>query len=577
MGLWGLGWALLHCVCLRLPSPLRQVTALLLGVLALSLTVQLIAMAEAASASVLRAIWWIVVILGAVHLIQTAYTKTWMRGSSREKCKSLPMAITCAAIVTNLLVALAPSTKIDELYYHMLVPSRIISDGTLRFYRQPWEGAIWPDMLYQISATPAHAMGFPDATNVVSWSLSATLLWFAWRIIRPTKPAPWAAWTASLCVGMYPVVWHGTGGPHAMGDLAMAAAIVTFCSRQRTLVGLPAPAYAALLSILLLSASASKVTLLPVSVVLLCAAAWPLFRSAGPMVSGQIVLAMLAPWIVFFCPILLWTWIHSGSPFGPILSGTLGPSIYPEGWSQQTFQLTRLVNQPPLVIALKSLAVAYSPLIWLGALGAIFATDLPKFVRASVGCVFGLQCVLIYWLLPTDARFLGGLHYGLAIVFASYVSLTVMDRLASARHLAAASVLFLLPWLVMQLYYAKQFFFVSFGQEKAAFYGRYVAFYSDFVKLDHLLPTDAVLFVQDFRLDAAYAPRPVYFDRADLPKEKQVFLFASPATVRTNASFDRNKSARIVYENSQAVTMTYRTPGSDPLIGPLQVAEFSAF
>jgi hypothetical protein len=116
------------------------------------------------------------------------------------------MAITCAAIVTNLLVALAPSTKIDELYYHMLVPSRIISDGTLRFYRQPWEGAIWPDMLYQISATPAHAMGFPDATNVVSWGLSATLLWFAWRIIRPTKPAPWAAlWTASFASGCTPL------------------------------------------------------------------------------------------------------------------------------------------------------------------------------------------------------------------------------------------------------------------------------------------------------------------------------------------------------------------------------------
>ena len=183
------------------------------------------------------------------------------------------------------------------------------------------------------------------------------------------------------------------------------------------------------------------------------------------------------------------------------------------------------------------IAVGYSPLVWLGVIGAIFGTDLTKATRAT-RLFFVLQCTLIYWLLPYDARFLGGLHYGLLIVFAAFVTRDIQDRLASVRTVATTCALFLFPWLGIQIYYAKQFFPVSLGLEKAAFYERDVAFYADYIKLDQLLPKDTVLFVQGFRLDAAFAPRPVFFDRADLPQGKRVVLFASPDTVRaTRADF----------------------------------------
>ena len=85
-----------------------------------------------------------------------------------------------------------------------------------------------------------HAIGYPDAANVVSWALSAMLIWFAWRVIRTnTASVVWSAfWVAGLCVGIYPVVWHVTGGAHAMGDLAMAAAIVAFADRDRLLTAI---------------------------------------------------------------------------------------------------------------------------------------------------------------------------------------------------------------------------------------------------------------------------------------------------------------------------------------------------
>jgi hypothetical protein len=486
-----------------------------------------------------------------------------------DKRVFVPITIVMAASTVNLLISLAPSTKIDELYYHMLVPSRIVMDGALRFYREPWESAIWPDMLYQISAAPAHAIGFPDATNVVSWGLSIALLWFAWRIIRAnTKPPTWAGlWIASLCVGIYPAVWHVTGGAHAMGDLAMAAAIIAFCSRERLLGKIAALTYAAMFSILLVSAADSKISLLPLCAVLLCLAARPLLQLAPPW---QVVLALAAPWLVFYCPIAVWTWTQSGSPFGPVLAGVVGPSTYARGWPDET------PSQLPLVTVIWYIFVGYSPLIWLGVIGAIFATELSKVTRLILGSLLVIQCALIYWFLPYDARFLGGLHYGLLIAFAAFIARNFKDYFVRGHVIGAACAIFLVPWLGIQTYYAKQFFPVALGQEKVAFYERYVAFYADYVKLDRLLSKDTVLLVQGFRLGAVYAPRPTFFDLADLPREKEVVLFASPETIRAiGASNVGYKSGDLIYENPQAVTVTYRTPGRSPSIGPLQVVKLT--
>jgi hypothetical protein len=573
VGLWGVGAALLFFIRLRLPPPWNHVCTILLGIQVLSLVVCIAGMAAAASQLVLRLIWWALVTVGAGMLVLRSRRGILVPFAKPEGLALLPIAITATAVAFNLLVALAPSTKIDELYYHMLVPSRIVLDGALRFYREPWEGAIWPHMIFQVSSAPTHAIGYPDAPNIISWGLSATLLWFAWQIIRKNgKPMAWTAfWTAGLCVGMYPVVWHVTGGAHAMGDLAIAAAIVAFFSRERLLSAVPPISYAALMSILLLAASSSKVSLLPLCLILLCLVACSLFWSAPPLIGAQCALAMAAPWIIFFCPIALWTWWQSGSPFGPMLADVFAPSIESDRL-REVLRNTRQVNQVSLAIAIKYAAVMYSPIIWLAVGGALFGTDLSKAARAIMCFLLGFQLLLIYWLLPHDVRFLGGLHYGLLIVFASFVAVNVSAKLASRRVLTPACLIFLLPWLGVQVFYAKQFLPVVLGlQDVDVFYRRYIAFYADFVELDRLLPKDAVLLVPDFRLDSIYAPRPVYFDIADLPPGKQVVLFASPETTKAARAMGHYQIGELIYENFRAVTAAYRTPGNRPEIGPLHV------
>jgi hypothetical protein len=381
------------------------VAAILLGIQILSLTVQIVGMAEIASPLVLSVIWWCVIAIGALALLfrgRPIRIASWPKNYGPAL---LPIAIIGVASASNVLVALAPSTRIDELYCYMLIPSRIVVDGALEFYREPWVGAIWPHMVYQISAAPAHAIGYPDAINVVSWALSATLLWFAWRIMRENaNTVPWSAFcVATLCVGIYPVVWHVTGSAHAMGDLALAAAVVAFCFRERLLVSLSPPAYGALFSILLLAASTSKVTLLPVSGILLCFALWPVLKSA-PGVRSRVALAVVLPWLVFYFPITWWTWTQSGSPFGPILAGLFSSSVYSRTALEQTFQYEREMGQHLLMI--RNAVLGYSPLIWLGAIGVLFAPNLAVATRVARNSNLSCETVLLGFSRPRKRRVL---------------------------------------------------------------------------------------------------------------------------------------------------------------------------
>jgi hypothetical protein len=355
-----------------------------------------------------------------------------------------------------------------------------------------------------------------------------------------------------------------------MGDLAMAAAIVAFAERDRLTTAMPLPSYATMVSILLVSAATSKISLLPACVFLFCLSIWYTMRSAPASLAGRIAFAFISPWLIFYCPIVLWTWVQSGSPFGPVLAGLFGPSIYSQTFIAEAFRKTLQANAPSVGITILN----YSPLVWLGVIGSVCGTNLALTMRVSLALLFGLQCSLIYLLLPHDPRFLGGIPYGMLIIFASRASPELQTLLASRRPAIIASTVFLLPWLLVQLYYTKQFLRVSLGLEKHSFYQRYVAFYDDYVRLDKLLPKNTILLSEDRRISSVYAPRPIFFDPQDVPAGKRVVLLSSRRQ-RTGRSIRGYQVGKVIYSNPQAVVATYRTPGRAPLTGFIQVIELT--
>src|SRR5262249_33165077 len=156
-----------------------------------------------------------------------------------------------------------------------------------------------------------------------------------------------------------------------------------YCYRDRLLDLISPTSYSAMLSVLLLSAATSKISLLPLSLVIVCFAIRPLLLKAR-IGSISLLLALAVPWVIFFCPIAAWTWMKSGSPFGPVLAGTFAPSIYLQSVPQQIFQSTTETNQIPLLTLAQYVAIDYSPLVWLGVVGAIVATHLPARTRLAL-------------------------------------------------------------------------------------------------------------------------------------------------------------------------------------------------
>jgi hypothetical protein len=527
--------------------------------------VQLLAMAQFASRPALIVIWGLLAILGGSFV----FLRVGDHRFAVPRRLWPVLGVIVAATAVNLVAALAPSTKIDELHYHMLLPSRIVSDGGLRIYQSPFEAAILPQMHYQIFFSPLHALGLPDAANVVSWTFSIMLVWVGWSLLREhqvgTTLGYWCL--AAIVVGMYPVVYHVTGGAHAFGDLALATAIVILgMAKQFFDSGTPVH-FAATVSVLSCAAASSKFSLWPLAASLLIigvAIAWRVAKERSA--KAQLIAAAALPWLALVLPLAAWTFMQTGSPFGPLLAGRFGRTVYDIASVNEVSHRWQGGNLRG--VGFESL-VNYSPLIWIAAVGLMTSRSTPRDVRLWAAIPFFGQLTIIYVFLPYHPRFLGGVEYGLLILFAIFAADSLAVR---RRRLFDGLVLALvLPWLAIQVWYGKQFVPVVLGlQEPETFYGRYVPLYRNYQQLDGILPRDAILLVRDFRAASVYSPRPIIYTPHDIPDHGEVF-FVSALPVQPSDLPPGYTATKEVYFDPAATSDIPRTPGRLPKIGPLHV------
>jgi len=122
----------------------------------------------------------------------------------------------------------------------------------------------------------------------------------------------------------------------------------------------------------------------------------------------------------------------------------------------------------------------------------------------------------------------------------------------------------------VQAYYARPIAQVVSGvMGHDAFLRQYVAFTADFRALDRILPADAVLYVENSRLPSFYAPRPVIFTLQDLRGRGSLYRF----TVGNDELRDETllSCTQTVYENRDAISIVFRTPGRAAVHEPLKV------
>lgn len=568
----GIGVRLLRWLRVSPPKVWEIPVGFLVGLQATALAVELLASARVGTHA-FAALWIGETIVGAILFAREAeipHGRLW--AAAPRACRAL-LAVAGAALAINLLIALAPSTKIDEIYYHMLLPQRIAAGGEVRFYLEPWDAAILPQMTYQIAATPLHALKLGDAMNVVSWTLGLLLVFFPVKLLSSERRLTLGGCliSAGIAVGMYSAVQFVTGGSHAETDLAIVLCTIASCRASRLSAECGPRAFAVMISLTALAAASGKISALPLAVALMF---WGLYRGLAPHEARERLRSVslaVVPWIVFYLPIVAWTYVHSGAPFGPIYSWYFPNSIYDSGTTKQFFESIRQVNHLPLREFLSAAIVQFSPLIWIAALAMLVSRQIERIDRIAMAILLALQCALVALRLPTQVRFLSGFQFGLAIVFAVQAQ-TNWARFTRRNAIAAVSIVFLAPWLLMQAYYARPFVAVTTGIEpRTRFLEQYVAFYDDFAKLDQLLPQKSTLLIRGFRAGSFYAPRNAFQDLEDLPLNRAAYSLGPDCSDHARFSIHgRTEEVALgapVFVDSMAVIKTYRTPGKAPVHG----------
>ncbi len=554
-------------------------TGTLLGTLMFSLLVQLVGFTRLASADVLKGIWCVQTFLGGMALLHSlmrlpkkspiASVSKRIVACAVSKIDAAIMCIWVLLLASTLFISLAPSTKIDELYYHMQVPLRFLQDGGLFYYREPWPAMI-PHMHYQIAAAPLYALGVVDALNVTSWWLGAIFAWFcAAVVLRKGGDLPRALIVSmGMYSGMYAPVWFVTGGAGAVSVLSMAVLVFAALERQKMVGCLGGFTYVFFVSILSTALASSKLSYLPFAALCLTICSFSVWREFAYKQTFKIVFLAWSAWIVFYLPSLLWTWISSGYPLGAMQDPAFAEII----------SSTRLVYHSlhGFVTQMAIHFADHTPLVWGGCLLFLVSPTIRKARKVwliGVALLF-FQGIVITLKLPLSPRFFGGLPHGVALYF-------WMDAVRNAPaffikpfasiHFKAALLALMTPWLCVQLWYSAQFLPVILSAEPVeSFAEKLIPFYEDFRKLDELLPEDALLFVDGAKVPSVYSPRPIIFEQREIKTKQRKNEIFSFVTLKTDDTFALHP-LDIVYENETAKHFTFRTPGRAPILGPLAV------
>ncbi len=583
----GVGKLVLRLASIRnLPWYWNIAFSALAGQAAVNGVVQLVLLSGGGSPFDLRLVAWLFAGAGtAGHLL---FPWTGIGRAVRElfRAEKIATAVLFLAVLTNLAVALAPSSKIDELYYHMLTPKRIVEDGRLKFYVLPIESSIVPHMDFQISLSVLHAAGAPDSGNFVSYGYSLALfLFIAGFVTDACENRHLGLLCAVLCsVGLYATVWHTTSGAHSLGDLATVVALAGVL-RPSTLIHVLGPnRFTFFLTTSAALAATTKLSLLPLSIVVSFLILFQVSRvSAGwhavPRLAGLAIL----PWSILHLPLMIWTFLASGSFWGPVFANVFAPSVFPPTILEYANGL-QAFSPGSLGPMIRYALIEFSPVFFIAMAWLLWTAIRGCRTSQIVVGLLLLQAGLVAWKLHFDFRFLGGLEY--VVVLAAVLTLTGRERAFAPRDgwasigrwIAKSSNWILLfaavPWLGSQIYYARPFAGVVCGLvSPRQFLERYVALTEDFEILDRILPKDAVLYLPGARLPNFYAPRPVVLTPLDLHGRAPIFrLTASPESdIEEINSTSILKCGPTVYSNDHAVIQTYRTPGAVPVIGPIAV------
>ncbi len=177
--------------------------------------------------------------------------------------------------------------------------------------------------------------------------------------------------------------------------------------------------------------------------------------------------------------------------------------------------------------------------------------------------------VLLLAVTQNDLRFAGGVPYA-ALAVAPFFAESQWSALGAPWRRGLIG-LCVAPWLLGMGLYAWPFLETTVGlRAREQFLRERTMLRDDYRVLDRLLPASAKLLAPGLRLNAAQAPRRVFFDLRDLPERDQVFVLAFG---NSWPELDGAEVSEVVYSNPEAVIAAYRSPGRAARRGLVRVGK----
>jgi len=565
----GLGAGLMRELGLGLRAPWFHVTSVLAGLLTPCMAVFAAAACGVASRAALVSLFAVVCAAGLPLAWRLLRRLAPRRAAPPAGWARLPAAAALLGLLMTLATAMAPSSKHDELHYHMLVAKRIVEDGELVAYRRPWQSSFAFGSLVQMGGAPLHAVGVPDAANVVSWCTGLTLAWLVWYLLSRRGAGdtwPWV-WLPLVTVGFHFGVLAPVAGPHMFGDLAAVSCLLLLLDDGPDAGDARREGEVLAIGILALCATVTKVVFLPFAIAAMVCALVQLRRSRDGA-RGTVALAtrMAVAWLLIACPAIAWTWWRTGSPAGAVTARWIGDGYFTPG-VLPLIDTTLAANRHGLARFAYLFAVGFTPLAVAGPV-YLFMRSVDRGRRAIAASVCAVQLVAVALFAPRLPRMLAALPVAGAVLTALHAGERFVER--AGRWVAIGAAVVVTPWLAAQAWYASAFVAVALGVESREAFGRArVAAYEDYRELDRILPADATLYWSAYRINAAYAPRPVYLHAKDIPAGAAPYVVVTGA-LEARATLPGFRFVECVYENPDALLVAYRTPGVAPVRGRLR-------
>jgi hypothetical protein len=331
--------------------------------------------------------------------------------------------------------------------------------------------------------------------------------------------------------------------------------------------------------ILMAAIAGSKMSLLPYAVLI---GIYTLYE-AGKKYNLTIkhLILLVSPVLVFYLPIVLWTYVQTHSPFGLILSQYFDSKLIDKHLLAATLQHERVVTPTFGVHGREALLhfpffLVLSPLLF-----ALSAHT--KATKVKVLSFFLLYSFILYsFHLLYHPRFWGNLPLSLLILSVAIPPKSRSLNLPSVFEKVIPVLAFfsVLPYVVLSYYYLYHLVPFPFNEAtKTKFYTKFIPLYEDYNALDKLLPADACLFTQN-RLNLVHAPRPIFRDSLDICNCATVYAFQCDTLLLPAFISTRDKKYRLgklVYQNRQAKITIYRTPNKLPKTGTFSVYQLNPF